>query len=78
MPNQNNKRYYVHGDRSEENPEQYYCKACDVFFEESHFHNQCHCKDHFDRYKISLKAFNALIKNGSAFKRPSRPDNLFA
>lgn len=77
MATQTKTRYYVHGDRVEDEPDSYYCAACDVFFPEAHF-AKCHCKDHYARYERSLKGFKQLIKNGSKFTRPTHPFNLFA
>jgi len=72
-----NTRYYLHGDRSEESPELYFCKQCDVFFKADHFQGQCRCKDHQEKYRSHLKAFKASVKSGSDATRPENADNLF-
>ena len=72
------KRYYVHGDRSEEDPDSYYCAACDLFRPEAHFHGECHCTDHYARYTHSHKGLKTLLKNSREFMRPAAPFNLFA
>lgn len=70
-------RYFVHGDRVAPSKDEYFCAACDVFASRSHF-DTCHCKDHLARYERSLASFNNLVKHGSGYTRPARPENLFA
>jgi len=78
METNKNKRYYLHGDRSEENPELYFCHACDVFLPAEHFQAPCRrCKDHMARYRYSVKALDNEIKIGSGYTRPPGSYNLF-
>ena len=70
-------RYFVHGDRVDLSKDEYFCAACDVFVPRDHF-DSCHCKDHFARYERSLASFKNLVKHGSNYTRPVRPENLFA
>jgi hypothetical protein len=46
------KRYYLHGDRYEDDPSRYYCAHCDVFFDAAHFAS--HGPHAGERYLSSL------------------------
>jgi uncharacterized protein YozE (UPF0346 family) len=64
-------RYYIHGDKSEEDSSLYFCAMCDLFVERGHF--EIHGDKNRDRYDRSA----ARVKNLNAPNiRPKNPPNL--
>ena len=70
------KRYYVHGDRHESDPDLYYCAACDLFFDKAHFWKY-HVEANLDLYRSGSRHIGNIISSG-AHHRPDDPENLFA
>lgn len=70
-------RYYIHGDRTDEDENSYYCAACDVFCNQAHFNDECHCKNHHARYLRTLNGLKEVLKTGSGLTRPQDSFNLF-
>ena len=72
-------RYYVHGDQVEGKPDEYYCRSCDAFTEESHFHvhyDQANRINNCDKYNQGLKNLKEYLKR-AGYRRPNNPPNLF-
>jgi len=64
-------RYYLHGDRSEEDPLLYFCALCDLFMREDHFTQ--HGAKNRERYDRSRACFKNL---SSRFARPKNAISL--
>jgi GNAT superfamily N-acetyltransferase/uncharacterized protein YozE (UPF0346 family) len=72
------KRYYFHGDKIEDELEQYYCAYCDMFADEKHFSEILHSGTDKERYDRSVKGWKILKKNGNnSFHRLDNALNLF-
>lgn len=74
-------RYYLHGDRDEDDPTLFFCAQCDVFAEASHFADpqQRHDDTHGERYLSLLGRWNQRSPDSrSAWRRPVDAVNLFA
>lgn len=72
------KRYYLHGDQYEENPAQYYCARCDVFFGAEHFETH-DSKGNHERYLTSLARWVQREKEAPfTWSRPQEPINILA
>ena len=72
------KRYYIHGDLTEDQPDTYYCSSCDLFCSETHFSSECRCKDHHAKYAYTLKGLKEVLKNSPEYTRPEKSFNIFA
>ncbi len=70
------KRYYVHGDLHESDPDVYYCAACDMFFDKAHFRTY-HVEANLDLYRSDSRFLSYAISGGK-YHRPDDPENLFA
>ena len=70
------KRYYLHGDQHKDNPDLYYCRACDLFEKAEHFVDALHKGSHIDRYRKSLSLWKSYKPGG--YERPSDSFNLVA
>jgi len=70
------KRYYVHGDLHESDPDVYYCAACDMFFDKAHFRTY-HVEANLDLYRSDSRFLSYAISGGK-HHRPDDPENLFA
>jgi hypothetical protein len=73
-------RYYLHGDRHEVKPKQYYCAACDLFAPLEHFYKtgDCHCKDHYQRYLKSQDTWKTVYASNPNYYRPKGAVSHFA
>src|SRR5690606_32808062 len=76
----NQKRYYLHGDKYELNPNQYYCSLCDAFEEKEHFSsNDFHKVNNQENYLAALQRFKNANKDFLKRNyRPSKVENLFS
>lgn len=70
------KRYYIHGDRHETDPELYYCSACAMFFDAPHF-DKYHVEANVDLYRSEAKNLDKSLGSGD-HQRPDDAENLFA
>jgi hypothetical protein len=71
------KRYYLHGDVTEHDPELVYCVKCDLFVPASHFTPDAHpWSRHTDleRYEYQLKR---RWRVPPGFQRPADAKNIF-
>ena len=66
-------RYYLHGDRKENSPNLYYCRRCDCFEPEKHFHED-HPNGRVTDFELLLQTRKELNKGRS---RPKKAENLF-
>lgn len=64
-------RYYLHGDRSEDQTRLYYCAICDVFASQEHFDSHgLENRERYDRSRMRLKSLPA------PYTRPNNPVTL--
>lgn len=73
------KRYYLHGDQTEDDPTQYYCARCDVFVEAAHFGDRAihDDKGHLERILASLERWNRRSAESKArWRRPDDAPNV--
>lgn len=75
MQNISKRRYYVHGDLHEVQPNLYYCSNCDSFEPPSHFDDASHIKNRQERYIKSLSSLKSY-KNHKNYFRPSDAQNI--
>lgn len=66
-------RYYLHGDQKEGDSTLFYCRRCDCFHLESHFHEE-HLNSQVSDFELLLQTKKELTKDRS---RPKHPENLF-
>ena len=75
---EDSERFYLHGDRHEDRPNEFYCRACDSFEGAEHFDSDQH-RDHGRRYFDSLKMWDRSV---ARWKLPQRrainADNILA
>ena len=63
-------RYFLHGDADPDSPGIYYCGACDIFAEESHFDH--HAAENWQRLERSVKK----LQSSELAHRPDDTHNL--
>lgn len=72
-------RHYIHGDQQNGDSSKFYCSACDVFFEESHFSSrEDKCCDHWGKYDAAAKMLGNSVKAHRDFGRPINASNVFS
>ncbi len=72
------KRYYLHGDRHEDRPGEFYCRACDFFVDRKHFDSDQH-RDHGRRYFDSQKMWERSVARWKLpLRRAINADNILA
>lgn len=73
------KRYYLHGDVRELDPNQYYCALCDSFENKEHFLDTFHKVNNQEKYSGAIERFKKANKNFLKHNfRPSNANNLFS
>lgn len=71
-------RYYLHGDEKEGVAGQYYCRSCDLFQDEQHFHSAHPNQNDFEVFSLSYRRFKKKCKEDpKALHRPAKVSNLF-
>jgi hypothetical protein len=71
-PSDPRKRYYLHGDQSEDDSTRYYCASCDVFFHAEHFNSE-HGQHTGERFLESLARWEK--RDGMSKANWRRPDD---
>ena len=74
------RRYYLHGDLYELNPNKYYCALCDAFELKEHFYsNEFHQNNGQEKYLRSLARYKKASKKFLlSYPRPKSAKNLFS
>lgn len=76
------KRYYLHGDQSEGDTQEWYCARCDAFVRSEHFRSEKHAEsgEHdYARYDDGLKRLKVTLRNlGDDYYRSADSENYFA
>jgi uncharacterized protein YozE (UPF0346 family) len=73
------KRYYIHGDLSEEKPGVYYCARCDSFEPAEHFKEEGHVSTRAERYQRSIRSWERYAKyQNCKYYRPTNVENIIA
>jgi hypothetical protein len=68
-------RYYLHGDQKEGDPNLFFCRRCDLFKPEKHFHEE-HLNSPATDFELLLQTKKELTGQ-SGRSRPSKAGNLF-
>ncbi len=75
-------RYYLHGDRKEDDLNLFFCSRCDAFVPQDHFSEPCHPRQrdtNDSRYRAECNTLPTYMKNTEGRKRrPMNPLNCFA
>lgn len=72
------KRFYLHGDQREDQPHEFFCRACDLFVDAAHFESGEH-SDHGKRYFDALNMWNRGVARWKLpLRRPSSAPNILA
>jgi uncharacterized protein YozE (UPF0346 family) len=70
-------RYYLHSDRSESDPESFYCAFCDFFAERKHFGEHTHQGKHRERLESSRRSYaNLARRDPYQYHRLKVSDNI--
>ena len=78
VPVDTRKRYYLHGDKEEGNPDKYYCARCDIFIEAEHFETH-DSKGNNERYLTSLARWTQREQEVPFnWSRPQNATNILA
>jgi len=74
------KRFYLHGDKHEDDPQQFFCRACDQFVDAAHFDSGKHNdNDHRSRYFDSLNRWDrGPARWKLSHRRPTDAPNIVA
>lgn len=71
------KRYYVHGDLSEDTPGTYFCAICDSFESRVHFDDTEHVEKRAEWYTRKLESWKNRGSRKEA-RRPANAENILA
>lgn len=69
------KRYYLHGDQTEQDPALYYCAQCDWFSPAEHFESE-HGPKTVERYLSNLRYWSSPERSRANWRRPDKAVNI--
>ena len=70
-------RYYLHGDQKEGAPTLFFCRKCDRFQPEEHFHDAHPNLNDYELFLQTRKELDARADSKGRVPRPNGATNLF-